>query len=172
MPAACQPAGLPRRKFLSLSLFFLCAFLLTESNAHGQNAYKKDFSYLRLNEINASAARHFLINFETASDVRWTSDDRYYIANFTEGHTSAKAYYKSNGNFAFCFKYYQADALEEALKSAIIKKFPDGKITVVTEINTGEARAYYINIIDGGTIKTLLCNDNGIEITETIQNAG
>jgi hypothetical protein len=172
MPVACQTAGLLRRKFLSLPLLLLCAFLLTELNAQSQNAYKKDFSFLRLNEVKASAVRHFVDNFSGASDIRWTCDEQYYIASFTDGHSRSKAYYKINGNFAFCLKYYQADALEDEVKSAVLNKFPNCEIIVVTEISALEKKAFYVNIVDGATIKTLLCNDEGIDVTETIQNAG
>jgi hypothetical protein len=172
MPVARQTAGLLRRKFLFLQLILLCAFLLTALNADSQNAYKKEFSFLRLNEVKASAARHFINHFSTASDIRWTSDDQYYIASFMDGHSRAKAYYKINGNFAFCMKYYQADALAGEVKTAVMKKFPHSEIMVVTEISTLEKKAFYINIIDGTAIKTLLCNDDGIDVTETRQNAG
>ena len=172
MPVACQTAGLLRRKFLSLPLFLFCALLLTESNAQSQNSYKKNFSFLRLNEVKASAVRHFVDNFAGAIDIRWTCDEQYYIASFTDGHSRGKAFYKINGNFAFCLKYYQADALEEEVRSAVIRKFPNCEIIVVTEINALEKKAFYINIIDGATIKTLLYNDAGIEVTETKQNAG
>ena len=172
MPAACQTAGLLCRNFVSPPLILICAFLLTELNAHSQHAYKKEFSFLRLNEVKASAVRHFINHFSTASDIRWTSDEQYFIASFMDGHSRAKAYYKLNGNFAFCIKYYQADVLADEVKSAVMKKFPHSEIIMVTEISTLEKKAFYIDIIDGTSIKTLLCNVDGIEVTETRQNAG
>jgi hypothetical protein len=140
--------------------------------AFGQSAYQPGFAYLRMNEVNSHAARHFLTHFSQATGVKWSRDDHYLIASFNSGGATARSYYKNNGNFAFCVKNYSVDALNGDLKSVIFKKFPGCKIILVTELTNQDKQAFYINIKCSGYIKTLCCNDEGIEVTENIIDAG
>jgi len=128
------------------------------------------FALLRMNEINARAARHFMENFSPSSAVKWYQDNIYYVATFTEGDSTYRVYYKSNGNFDFCLKYYRADALEPYLKSVVFKKFPGCEILTVTEVTDLETRELSIKIKDGIYIRTLSCSDEGIEITENFRD--
>src|SRR5579872_2753037 len=102
--------------------------------ALSQQADNKNFALLRMNEVNARAARHFLGNFTTASSVKWFRDHQHYVATFNEGDSTDRVYYKTNGNFDYCLKYYRADALEPYLRSILVKKFPGCEILTVTEI--------------------------------------
>src|SRR6266700_7231071 len=119
---------------------------------------------LLMNEVNTHAARHFLKNFSPSSTVKWFQDDQHYVATFTEGDSTDRVYYKSNGNFDYCLKYYRADALEPYLKSIVFKKFPGCEILTVTEVTNLETKELSIKIKDGIYIRTLSCSDEGIEI--------
>jgi hypothetical protein len=146
--------------------------MFIEINAIGQNSVKSKYANLRMNEVNIHAVRHFLDNFSGADGVIWNREDDYYVASFHAGHSIDKAYYKSNGNFAFCIKHYLAEDLDGGLKSAVLKEFPGSRIMLVTELTNLDNQTYYINIKSGTFIKTLRCNDEGIEITESITDAG
>src|SRR5450631_3306004 len=141
--------------------------------AIGQTVYPDGSTSLRLNEVNSHAVRHFYSHFSPASTVKWVRDDHYYIACFNSDDSRTRVHYKSNGNFAFCLKYYPAEMLNGQLKSTILKKFPGCQIMVITELTDDlYKKALFVHIKDGLYLKTLQCDEQGIEITENIQDAG
>jgi len=148
---------------LMLTLFSLIAF--------SQHLDNNGFALLRMNEVNARAARHFIENFSPSSSVKWFQDEQHYVATFTEGDSTDKVYYKTNGNFDFCLKYYRPDALEPYIKSIVFKKFPGCEILTITELTDLETKELSIKIKDGIYIRTLSCSDAGIEITENIRDS-
>ena len=162
----------PAVYFRSFAVPGLILMLITFSlNTFCQRLDDNGFSLLRMNEVNTRAARHFMANFSPSSTVKWFQDDLHYVATFTEGDSTDRVYYKSNGNFDFCLKYYRADALEPYLKSVVFKKFPGCEILTITEITDLEARELSIKIKDGIYIRTLNCSDEGIEITENFRDS-
>jgi hypothetical protein len=56
---------------------------------------------------------------------------------------------------------------------SIVKIFPGCQIRVVTEFTDDlYKKELFVHIKDGHSLKTLRCDDEGIEITENIQDAG
>ena len=157
---------------MSLRFLPFLLFSLIEISARSQNSDKNGVNYLRINEVNSHAARHFITNFTMANSVRWIKETNVYIASFDAGHLTTKAYYDDNGNFICSIKHCLVEGLDSELKSAIIKKFPESKILNVTEFSNLEKQAYFINIKCGEYIKTLCCNDEGIKVTENFKDAG
>lgn len=149
----------------------LSIFTLFTLNVVGQYLDNGDGASLRMNEVNSHAARHFLENFSPSSSVKWFQDEQHYIVTFQEGDSTDRAYYKSNGNFDFCIKYYRSDALDPYLRSKVLRKFPGCNILTVTEITDLERRELSIKIKDGKYIRTLNCSDGSIEITENIMDS-
>jgi len=162
-PAICY------RSFAAPGMILLITLL--NLNAISQTLDNNGFVLLRMNEVNTHAARHFMENFSPSSTVKWFQDEHHYVATFQEGDSTDKAYYKSNGNFDFCIKYYRADALEPYLKSILFKKFPGCEILTVTELTDLESKELSIKIKDGIYIRTLSCSEEGIEITENIRDS-
>jgi hypothetical protein len=156
------------RSFAAPGLLLLITILSLKTS--GQHLDNSGFALLRMNEVNAHAARHFLENFSPSSTVKWFQDEQHYIATFQEGDSTDRVYYKNNGNFDFCIKYYRADALEPYLKSKLFKKFPGCEILTVTELTDLESRELSIKIKDGIYIRTLSCSDEGFEITENMRD--
>jgi hypothetical protein len=172
MPAIHHPIDLKPGRLFSLRFISFVLFSLMVLNVVGQQQEGNPPAFLRLNEVNSHAARHFLSHFSQATSVKWTRSDNYYIAIFESDHSRSRVVYSNNGNFAFCIKYYLADGLNPDVKSNIIKKFPGCQIRTVTEL-TGQDKKYFIvNIKSGVYLKTLSCTDEGIEITENITDAG
>jgi hypothetical protein len=139
-------------------------------NVLGQSSGDNRFAVLRLNEVNTHAVRHLLSNFSPTTAVKWFVDGHHYIATFNEADSTDKVYYKTNGNFDFCIKYYRSDALEANLKSTVLRKFPGCEILTVTELTDLERKDLSIKIKDGFYIRTLSCTDQGIEITENLKD--
>jgi hypothetical protein len=172
MPAILRSIGLLMRRFISLRFLSLWLFSLVVMNASSQNVDKNGFNYLRMNEVNSHAARHFLTNFSEANLVGWIKEPDLYVVRFTVGYSTAKAYYDDNGNFICCLKHCLSEELSSNLKSAIFNQFPECKILIVNELTNLEKQAYFINIKCGEYIKTLCCNDEGIKVTENFKDAG
>lgn len=142
-------------------------FLLT-TQVQGQQSEANSFTSLRLNEVNSYAARHLLTHFTPTTEVKWYREKRRYIAICKEGDSAVRVYYKINGNFECCIKYYLADALDRELTSTLLKKFPGCRILVVTELTNLENEELFIRIKDGAYIRTIHCSNQGMEITESI----
>jgi hypothetical protein len=157
------------RSFAVPGLILLITILSLK--AFSQHSDNNGFAMLRMNEVNAHAARHFMENFSPSSPVKWFQNEHHYIANFQEGDSTDKVYYKNNGNFDFCIKYYRVNDLEPHLKSIVLKKFPGCEILTVTELTDLESRELSIKIKDGIYIRTLSCSEEGIEITENIRDS-
>ena len=163
-----KPA-IQRRSFAAPGMIFLLTIL--SLNALSQPLDNNQYTLLRLNEVNTHATRHFLENFTPSSTVKWFQDEHHLIATFKEGDSTDRVYYKTNGNFDFCIKYYRADALEPYLKSIVFRKFPGCEILTITELTDLERKELSIKIKDGIFIKTLSCSDGSIEITENIRDS-
>ncbi len=161
-PAICN------RSFAAPGLILL--MVLLSLNALCQRLDSDGFASLRKNEVNTHAARHFMENFTPSSNVKWFQDEHYYVAIFQEGDSTDRVYYKNNGHFDFCIKYYRDDAMDSHLKSIVFKKFPGCEILTVTELTDLESRELSIKIKDGHYIRTISCSEEGIEITENIRD--
>ena len=173
MPARFRCYEFKPRRLFSRSLFLCGMVSLIGINVIGQNAYPDAAGGLRLNEVNSHAASHFLRHFFPNSTVKWVRNNHYYIACFNSVDSRTRVHYKSNGIFAFCLKYYPADGLNGDLKSTIFKKFPGCQIRVITELTDDRyKKAIFVHIKDGLYLETLQCDDEGIEITENILDAG
>ena len=173
MPAILPSNGMISRKLFSPYLLSLFILLLAGQPVMSQSVYSDGNLGLRLNEVNSHAARHFNSHFSPGSTVKWIRDDQYYVACFSSDDSRTRVHYNTNGSFAFCLKYFPADALKGELRSSIIKIFPDCQIGVVTELTDDlYKKALFVHIKDGPSLKTLRCDDEGIEITENFQDAG
>ena len=157
------------RSFAVTGLILL--IVLLSLNAFCQHLDSDGFVSLRMNEVNSHAARHFLEKFSPSSAVKWFQDEHHFVATFQEGDSTDRAYYKSNGSFDYCIKYYRPDALEPYLKSIVFKKFPGCEILTVTEFTNLESKELSIKIKDGIYIRTISCSEEGIEITENIRDS-
>ncbi len=166
-PAKCMRRFLPSRQIL-LHFFLLVAFSGLSLMVQAQQPDTDKGILLRLNEINTTAARHLLTNFSFSTHVKWFREKHHFIAIGQEGDSTVRVYYKINGNFEYCLKYYLADALDRNLKSTVLNKFPGCKIMVVTKLTNLAKEELFIRIKDGGFIRTVHFSDEGMEITENI----
>ncbi len=158
----CRRFPAKRILFLYFSLLFLTIQVL------GQQSDMNNCRVLLLNEVNTSAARHLLANFSPSAEVTWIQGKHGFVALCNEGDSVVKVYYKLNGNFESCTKYYLADDLNMNLKSTLLKKFPGCKIMMVTEVTNLEKEELFIKIKDGAYIRTIHFSGEGMEITENI----
>lgn len=158
------------RRFPAKGLLFLPFFLLLLSiYALGQQPSDMNSSQkLMLNEVNASAERHLLKHFSPTAEVSWYLEKNGLVALYNEGEISSRVYYKLNGNFEGCTKYYTSQDLDKGRKSVLLRRFPGCKIMVVTEITNLEKQELFVKIKDGNYIRTVHFSDDGVEITENM----
>jgi hypothetical protein len=163
-PAICN------RRFPAKGLLFLPFFLLSLCiYALGQQQLDMNSSQkLMLNEVNAFAERHLLKHFSPTAEVSWYLEKNGLVALYNENEKSARVYYKLNGNFEGCTKYYTSESLDKGPKSVLLRRFPGCKIMVVTEITNLEKQELFVKIKDGNYIRTVHFSDEGVEITENI----
>ena len=165
---------------LILSVFFSLSFLSFAKNACCQqdlvqNSYTANATipnYLRLNEVNRHASRHFMDHFLDDGTEKWLREKDTYVANFTADQIRNRAYYKSNGDFEFIVKTYGEETLGREMKNAIWQQFPGYHILVVLEITDLEKSVYTIKIANRENIKTITSLDGRLEVTESILNGG
>jgi hypothetical protein len=160
-------------------LFFLLLFMSENSSSQGYPSANRFYAnnvepvtYLRLNEVNWHASRHFRDHFLSNGHEKWIRENGLYIASFNDAKSINKVYYNSQGFFEYAAKYYGADGLNKELKSAILKKFDGYYIKTVTETSDLEKEIFYIKIVSPSNIKTLQCLDGNIEVTEDYINGG
>ncbi len=163
-----KPAIYYRRFQAKRLLVLYFPLLLLTIHVPGQSADMNTSRVLLLNEVNASAARHLLTNFSPSAGVTWIQEKHGFVALCNEGDSVVKVYYKLNGNFESCLKYYLADDLDMNRKSILLRKFPGCKILMVTELTNLEKEELYIKIKDGAFIRTVHFSGEGVEVTENI----
>ncbi len=166
----CRRNTVSRPHFHYFQPLLLCVLLAT--TAFGQRSDQNSFADLRMNEVNVHAVRHFLAHFYPTTPVKWFQDEQHFVAIFKEGDSTDRVYYKTNGNFDGCFKYYGAEDLDRQLKSTVMSKFPGCEIMTITELTNLDKKELYIKIKDGAYIRTLTCSNEGIEITENMKDGG
>jgi hypothetical protein len=128
--------------------------------------------FLRINEINAKAARHFVKHFNADGREQWIIIDGFYIASFTKESVRTQVFYTSRGGFAYTVKNYTADRLQNDIKTAVLSRFQDHCIDVVTEISILTDQIYYIKIKNSTNIKMIRFAQNSMEVTEDFGNVG
>jgi hypothetical protein len=163
-----KPAIYCRRSWAKRLLLLYFPLLFLAMNVLGQSTDMTSSRVLLLNEVNSSAARHLLTNFSPSAGVTWIQEKHGFVALCNEGDSVIKVYYKLNGNFESCIKYYLADDLNVNLKSTLLRKFPGCKILMITELTNLEKEELYIKIKDGAYIRTVHFSGEGIEVTENI----
>ncbi len=163
-----KPAICYRRSRAKGLLFLYFPLLLLSMDVLGQPPDMNNSRILLLNEVNTSAARHLLTNFSPSAGVTWIQEKHGFVALCNQGDSIVKVYYKLNGNFESCIKYYLANDLDLNRKSILLRKFPGCKILMITELTNLEKEELYIKIKDGTYIRTVHFSGDGIEITENI----
>jgi hypothetical protein len=128
--------------------------------------------YLRMNEVNSKASRHFRDHFLIDRTEKWTREHDSYIASFNESNITTKVYYDLKGSFEYQVRYYGAYSLDNDIKFALQRKFEGYEIKSVVEINNLEKRVYFVKIANSVNIKTVKFSDGRMEVLESFINGG
>lgn len=127
--------------------------------------------YLRLNEINAHAARDFVDRFPNVNTQKWLRTTNGYSAKFTENEVLNNVYYDRVGNYINTIRYYQEKNIPARLKNILRHEFGDYTIVAGTELITSKEKSFYFHIKNRKRIKTVKIVADTIEITADYRNA-
>ena len=171
-----------RKYGIVLSCFFIIALVVQPGFSTAQpiaagsttdpNQVPNYNSSLRINEVNARAARHFANHFNSEGNEKWVILDGFYIASFTTDGVRTEAFYTSRGGYAYTVRYYQANRLNENIRLAVLRRYKDHSIDVVTEISNYTGQVYFVKIKNSSNIKMVRITGNEMEVTEDFANIG
>lgn len=112
-------------------------------------------TYLRLNEVDIHAARHFMKQFSNVTDAKWLRIDGGYLVRFTNEGNRNDAFYDNRGRFIQSSSYFRENDSPAEIKELINKTFPGYTIMVTTKISVGSKTYYRLHISNPNFIKTL-----------------
>jgi len=118
--------------------------------------------YMRLNEVNMQAARHFKKKFSQADDEKWTKLNTGYLATYFEHSVATLVYYDTRGKFLYGVKHFNETTVPADLRQMIRRQFEGYTIIGMNEIIT-EDNSYYLPYIERYRLqKRLGIDDQGM----------
>jgi hypothetical protein len=126
--------------------------------------------YLRLNEINSSAARDFMKRFPLVTTDKWLKIEGGYLAKFSPDKFQTKVYYDNQGRFLAITRFYKEANTPAEIKTIIQQKFPGYEITGSTEMTNADKSFYRVNIKNSQRFKVLQVTGYEIKVLEDLKN--
>jgi hypothetical protein len=127
--------------------------------------------YLRLNEINAHAARDFIARFPTITTEKWLRGTTGYAVKFSENEITTHVYYDRAGNFIKALRYYVEKSIPARFKKPLLNEFTDYTIVAAIELITEKEKSFYFHIKNRKRLKTVRIVSDIIEVTADYRNA-
>ncbi len=127
--------------------------------------------YLRLNEINARAARDFTLRYPTITDEKWLRSSHGYSVKFVQGEITNHVHYDRGGYFINALRYYGHNSIPEPLKRRIQRAFSGYSILSLTEVVNEKGSSFHLNIKNITRIKSILVTAQHIEVIDDFRNA-
>lgn len=103
------------------------------------------FAKVDPNSVNNAAATEFRLEFKKASDVTWTTTDKFIRASFIFHGEKMEAYYHPNGEKIGTFRSTNLDDLPIQAKRTFVRKFNGYTVKEVMEFNGAEESAYFLS---------------------------
>jgi hypothetical protein len=127
--------------------------------------------YLRLNEINAHAARDFTGRFPAITTQKWLRTATGYSAKFSENDVPNNVYYDRGGHYINTIRYYAEKNIPVRLINVLRSEFSDYTILAATELISEKEKSFYLHIKNRTRIKTVKIVADTIEVTADFRNA-
>jgi hypothetical protein len=127
--------------------------------------------YLRMNEINAHAARDFIGRFPAITTEKWLRSTTGYAVKFSENDVINHVYYDRAGNFIKTIRYYVEKNIPARFKKLLLSEFSDYTIVAATELITEKEKSFYFHIKNRKRIKTVKIESDIIQVTADFRNA-
>ena len=101
------------------------------------------------NDISVKAVRHFLINFNNASNEKWYDAPDRFVAMFTLNNTDYRVDYDKKGNWIETFRTYGETKLPPDVRDIVKSSYYDYTIFLVQEIEIPLDTVTYFIHLDG-----------------------
>lgn len=96
--------------------------------------------------VHAKVLKSFNRNFKTSAPVQWSTDDRHYLAYFTNDGIQNRITYRKNGQMVQSMKTYGIKHLDKEVRSQVEEAYDGYEITGITEIYANGEKVYFVNI--------------------------
>lgn len=110
-------------------------------------------------EVNQKALDAFRVEFNGASNVKWTISTDYFMASFIYNDKHVFAYYNIDGEWLGTTRYVALSDLPLILQGEVRNKFSAYWITELIEIANNEGTAYYATVENADTRLVLKASD-------------
>ncbi len=164
------------RNFLlpALLVFALAANAQVSPNSYALNRpaqnYRPEYTDTKyLNDVNGNAIRHFAKTFGEFTDENWTATADGYRADYVNNAIIYHVEYSKAGNWISTLRVYQQELLPTQIANLLLVEFPSFAILTTNEISTADKLAYFIQIQDSTTLKTISIIDGELKILNTYQ---
>ena len=166
-----------------LGIFILCSLksdgqaknvnppLTPSTPSYAYNYNGENFtSNVPMNEIKASAFRHFKKSFPYATNESWTKTDNGYAVVFGDANSiSTHVYYDNGGDLLREMIYYEGKEIPDNLRKMVESTFPRYSIDMITELIEGKNTIYGIVIHSGNSMKILRVHNDFVEVFQEFQ---
>jgi hypothetical protein len=110
-------------------------------------------------EVNQKALDAFRVEFNGASNVKWTISTDYFMASFIYNDKHVFAYYDINGEWLGTTRYVALSDLPLMLQGEVKNKFSAYWITELIEVANNDGTAYYATVENAETRLVLKASD-------------
>ena len=141
-------------KVLFVTLTALFSLFTTKSHADDGN-------------VSATVLRSFNSTFVNASEVKWSTNDKFYKADFSFNCQYVSAYFDADGELIATTKNITSLELPIKLQASLKKDYQNGWISDLFEYSDASGTSYFITIENADT-KIVLKSD-GISAWNTFQ---
>jgi hypothetical protein len=126
-----------------------------------------DLKELRRNDVSIRAQRNFMKQYKNVADARWViSGNGLLAAYFTEAGITCRRYYNRKGVYEYMIRYYKEDKLHRSIRHLVRSQYYDFTISQVTEVSRSGNVAYFIDLEDKVSWKTIRVFDNEMEVVD------
>jgi len=129
-------------------------------------------SNVPLNEISVRAYRYFHTTWPSIRDEVWYKTDKAFIVSFKNDAHRKKAFFNLRGVFLYSMEYYPGEDLSAEVAAVVLRKFPDHRIGIVTQVSNRGKTWFYVKIENGSVLRTLSIIDGKVEVCEELINSG
>ncbi|RYY17985.1 MAG: hypothetical protein EOO04_24720 [Chitinophagaceae bacterium] len=147
------------KKSISIAAFMLATSITVFSSAQAQSPAPVNnmlnFSSHSLvgktivteeSSVNSKVLKSFHRNFKTKTPVRWSTDEKFYLAYFVKDGIQHRVTYRKNGGMIQTLKTYSAEHLNRDVRSQVEETYDGYDITGVTELTQNYETVYFVNI--------------------------
>jgi hypothetical protein len=113
-------------------------------------------------EISTTVLQSFNKSFKNASEVKWTSIDQYYKADFIFNGQNVCAFYSNDGNLMAVTRHLLSTSLPVALQANLKTGYEEYWISDLFEISNEQGTSYFITL-EKSDVKLILQSASGTE---------